>query len=74
ILQKTNQLNRVIVPDKYEVFTLDLQSLTQATEVAPKRISKSSGLSNIVISFPSSNGKTEPYRIQKTDVMHPDLA
>ncbi|WP_087491743.1 MULTISPECIES: reprolysin-like metallopeptidase [unclassified Winogradskyella] len=71
---RTKSLNRVIIPNVYKVFALDLNRLTDAISSAPNRISNSMRGSDIITQFPNPDGAIESYRIQKTDVMHPDLA
>ena len=71
---RTKSLERVIIPNKYKVFTLDLNSLVSDISSAPNRISNSMRGTITTTKFPNADGTIENYRIQKTGVMHPDLA
>ncbi|MCA0133655.1 reprolysin-like metallopeptidase [Winogradskyella alexanderae] len=72
--QKSQNLERVIIPNAYHIFSLDLNRLTDNINSAPKRVSNSHSGSSTIMKFPNSKGTLDDYRIQKTDVMHPDLA
>ncbi|RCT55921.1 reprolysin-like metallopeptidase [Winogradskyella sp. KYW1333] len=74
LTQKSRNLERVITLNKYEIFSLNLNQLRSSINAAPKRISNSLAGSNTIMKFPNSDGSMENYRVQKTDVMHPDLA
>ncbi|MCA0154055.1 reprolysin-like metallopeptidase [Winogradskyella vincentii] len=74
LTQKARNLERVIIPNKYEIFSLNLDQLRSSINSAPKRISNSLAGSNTIMQFPNSDGSIENYRVQKTDVMHPELA
>ncbi|MCA0152317.1 immunoglobulin-like domain-containing protein [Winogradskyella vincentii] len=56
----------------YQTFSLDAQSLRQALVNAPDR-NYSRNSSNVVLSFPNSEGKLERFAIMEASVMDPDL-
>lgn len=56
-----------------EVYSLNLYSLQSTLENAPLR-GNFNGQSNIVVSFPNSEGEFERFSIVEAPVMHPDLA
>ena len=56
-----------------QVFTLNIEGLKQALTEAPKR-EQFSTPSNVVLSFPNSEGKLESFRIVEASVLHTDLA
>ncbi|RKE98898.1 immunoglobulin-like domain-containing protein [Ichthyenterobacterium magnum] len=56
-----------------QIFNLNIEGLKQALIEAPKR-KQFSTPSNVVLSFPNSEGKLESFRIVEASVLHPDLA
>lgn len=56
----------------YQTFTLNAQALKQVLANAPQRNFSQNG-SNLVLSFPNSEGKLERFAIMEASVMHPDL-
>ncbi|TYA52278.1 immunoglobulin-like domain-containing protein [Formosa maritima] len=59
------------LPQK-QVYSLNIEALKQALVTAPKRES-SLGRSQVIISFPNSEGEFERFSIKEASVMHPDL-
>ncbi len=55
------------------IYRLDIEGLKKALLSTPQR-AKSSGNSNIIISFPNGDGQFDQFRITATSVFHPDLA
>ncbi len=55
------------------IYRLDADGIRKALTASPQR-AKSSGNSDVVISFPNSDGQFEQYRMTQTSVLHPDLA
>lgn len=62
---------RVIIPQTYKTYALDLNGLSTAVQSAQSRISTRS--SQITVSFPLLDGKVETFSIFDSEVMHPDL-
>jgi hypothetical protein len=58
---------------KTQTFSLNIEALKQALVLAPER-GAFSGNSNVIISFPNSEGQMERFSIMEASVMHPDLA
>ncbi|WP_411893900.1 immunoglobulin-like domain-containing protein [Winogradskyella sp. A2] len=56
----------------YQTFSLNTQALKQVLANAPQRDFSRNG-SNLVLSFPNSEGKLERFAIMEASVMHPDL-
>jgi uncharacterized protein YndB with AHSA1/START domain len=69
------QLNKVEkdIPKNKEIYTLNTSALREVLVNAPLR-GQSQGVSNVIVSFPVSNGAIEQFRIMEAPVMHPDLA
>ena len=63
--------SRKNLPNK-ETYSLDINNLKSALELAPKR-GEFSGQSDVIITFPNDNGEFERYRVMEASVMHPDL-
>ena len=57
---------------KFESFTLNSEGLRQALSQAPNR-DNFSPTSNVVLSFPNSEGKLTRFAVMEASVMHPDL-
>lgn len=55
-----------------DVYSLNIDGLTQILKKAPSR-GKHSKASSIIISFPNSYGELERFRIKEASIMHPDL-
>lgn len=66
------RVQRTTIPEKFDVFTLDLQSFKTELLQAPKR-EKSNAISNVILNFPNAEGEFESFRIYEASVMHPDL-
>jgi chitodextrinase len=56
-----------------KLFQLDVNQLKQSLTNAPKRFA-STGNSNVIVSFPNTQGQVEKYRIQESSNMDPQLA
>ena len=67
------KVNRKVFPKTYDIYALDLVALKQDLQGAPIR-EELSGLSNLIISFPTSAGTLEKFRVMESPIMHPDLA
>tara|TARA_R110002051_G_scaffold160901_2_gene232490 strand:- start:12075 stop:18161 length:6087 start_codon:yes stop_codon:yes gene_type:complete len=63
--------DRIIIPKSYKTYSLDLDGLSQAVQLAQSRIDTRS--SQITASFPLLDGKVETFSIYDSEVMHPDL-
>ncbi|MEW7277132.1 fibronectin type III domain-containing protein [Aquimarina sp. 2201CG1-2-11] len=55
------------------IYRLDEDGIRKALASSPQR-ARSSGNSDVIISFPNSEGQFEQYRMTQTSVLHPDLA
>ncbi len=71
--EKSNAL-RKIIPDKYKVVALDINSIENLLHNAPNRFSGQAKQNAIDISFPLADGTFESFRVVRADVLHPDLA
>ncbi|NDI98007.1 T9SS type A sorting domain-containing protein [Flavobacterium sp. LaA7.5] len=69
-LEKTD---RVSIPVKSHTFSLDLQALQLALQVAPSRENYTEP-SSVIIPFPNGEGEIEHFRVYEASVLHPDLA
>jgi hypothetical protein len=58
---------------KNHTYKLNLEGLAQVLQNAPER-GTFTGQSNLVISFPNSNGELERFAIMEASIMHPELA
>ena len=65
------QLRKQNLP-KSQTYSLNIEALKQALVLAPKR-GAFSGNSNVIISFPNSEGEFEQFRVKEASVMHADL-
>jgi len=64
---KENTFKRRSVPNEFQIFNLNVDLLKSQLQKAPSRFD---GLkSNVVISFPNSEGKLEQYRIFEASIM-----
>ncbi len=59
-------------PTKSTFFQLDLNGLKTVLQNAPQRYDLNS-TSNVIIDFPTSDGKFESFRVMEASIMHPDL-
>lgn len=72
-IQMYEKMERASYPQKFELFSLDLQGMKTKLQNAPLR-ETSNGLSDVVLAFPNPNGKMENYRIFESPVMEAELA
>lgn len=72
-LTSQEKLKRDSNPTEFDVFALDLPTLKIQLQRAPSRDNLGQ-TSNVILQFPTPNGKLESYRIYESSVMHPDLA
>ncbi|GAA4272242.1 GEVED domain-containing protein [Aquimarina gracilis] len=54
-------------------YTLSVEKFKEILSHCPTRFN-SFGLSNVIITFPTEDGKFKEYRVKETSVLHPDLA
>ncbi|MGI9531234.1 reprolysin-like metallopeptidase [Lutimonas sp.] len=68
-----SKFQRKIQPEKYKSFHLDVNEIRNSLKSAPE---KSSNLheSNLILSFPNSEGKMKQFRIKELPVMNVELA
>lgn len=62
---------RLIVPQIYDVWRLDFQSLKQQLDKAPMEYSSS--LNKVFVTLPMPNGKLIDFQVFESPVAHPDL-
>ncbi|MBV1925020.1 MAG: hypothetical protein KUG49_00750, partial [Dokdonia sp.] len=62
---------RIIIPQSYKTYSLNLSGLSNAVQSAQSRIDTRS--SQITAKFPILNGKAETFSIYDSEVMHPEL-
>ena len=72
-LTSQEKLKRDSNPTEFEVFALDLPTLKTQLQRAPSRDNLGQ-TSNVILQFPTPEGKLDSYRIYESSVMHPDLA
>ncbi len=66
------KMDRISIPTKYELYTLDFQSLKNQLLQAP--LENQSLNSNVVVSFPNADGQMESFKIFEAPVMDEALA
>ena len=64
---------RNAIPDKAEYYQLNLNLLKAKLVGAPIR-GQFMAQSNLIISFPTADGKLEQFRVMESPIMHADLA
>jgi subtilisin-like proprotein convertase family protein len=67
----SKKIARKSIPDKMLEYSLDIEELKTYLKDAPKRESQTA--SNVILSFPLSNGNFEEFTIQEASILHPDL-
>jgi len=65
--------NRASHPEKFQVFTLNIESLKLALQNAPLR-GDLAGKSNLIIDFPNAEGTLERFRVAEKPIMESELA
>lgn len=68
----TAVLERDSHPKEYDLYALNTSQLKELLKKAPS--SRSNTLSNVIIPFPTTDGKIARFRIYEATVLHPDLA
>lgn len=71
-LSNHEKVDRVSIPSEYKLYSLDFTQLKNLLAQAPSRGANT--VSNLVIEFPTPEGKLEHYRIFEASVMDPALA
>ena len=71
--QKLTNVSAKVNLQNQTIYRLDLKALKNTLKKSPHR-AKSSGNSDIVITFPNRKGEFETFRVSQTSVLHPDLA
>ena len=67
------KVNRNVQPTTSQIFNLDLNAFKTALVGAPIR-GQFTGKSNIIVSFPTAEGKMESYRVMESPIMEAPLA
>ncbi|MGH2664601.1 reprolysin-like metallopeptidase [Flavobacterium sp.] len=70
-LAHADKMDRSSMPGKYELFSLDFQTLKNQLRQAP--LDSQGIVSNLIVSFPNSEGKLDKYQIYEAPVMEPGL-
>lgn len=71
-IQNLEKMDRLAMPFKYSLYHLDLQELKEQLSIAPRRLT--GAVSNVVISFPVSNGAYEDFVVYNAPVVEDGLA
>ncbi|WP_306350135.1 reprolysin-like metallopeptidase [Flavobacterium sp. '19STA2R22 D10 B1'] len=66
------KISRGSLPDEYKILKLNLEAFRNQLAVAPQR-GTSSGLSNVIVTFPDAKGNLEEFRVMEASVMAPEL-
>lgn len=66
------KVERASMPKEYQIFQLNYEALKVQLQNAPSR--GAGDISNVVISFPNSEGKLEKFRMYEASVLEPELA
>lgn len=72
-LNSKEKVHRNNIPTKAQYFALDFNQLKTKLTAAPNR-EGFTGKSNLIIEFPTSEGKIEHFRVWDSPIMHLDLA
>ncbi|MGV9004175.1 reprolysin-like metallopeptidase [Flavobacterium sp.] len=66
------KMERATLPSQYDLYTLNLQAMKNQLQNAP--LDSSNNISNVIISFPNSNGQVQNYRIYEAPIMEKGLS
>lgn len=66
------KVDRASMPREYQIFQLNYEALKVQLQSAPSR--GAGDISNVIITFPNSNGKLEKFRMYEASVLEPELA
>jgi len=66
------KVERASMPKEYQIFQLNYEALKVQLQNAPSR--GAGDISNVIISFPNSEGKLEKFRMYEASVLEPELA
>ena len=69
-----SDMDRRIVPDRYETFSLDLAQLDNILKKAPMRFSEKAKEETPVLAIPIPDGRFMDFNFVEAPVMHPELA
>ncbi|MBU6343021.1 MAG: zinc-dependent metalloprotease, partial [Bacteroidetes bacterium] len=64
---------RRIIPQKYKVYQLKLNTLLPILQAAPERFKSNFAESDVVLTLPNAQGNTLQFRLQESPVMEPEL-
>ncbi|MGK4567323.1 hypothetical protein [Flavobacterium sp. 3HN19-14] len=64
---------RKTIPNKYKVFTLDIQALKSKLALAEKRDANNNLSKTLLLDFPFDDGNTETFSIERVSVLAPSL-
>ena len=65
---------RLIIPQKYQTYDLDLEALQKVTNHAPLRFSQEAENSKTILEIPTPDGELKRYNILNAPVFAPELA
>ena len=66
------KMDRLSIPSKYQLFSLDMTALKSQLQLAP--LDSENVQSTVIIAFPNPDGILENYRIYESPIMEPGLA
>ena len=72
-LQMDRNVHRSTVPDKFEIYELDLAQLKAQLTAAPVS-EEFTGRSTLIMEFPTAEGKIENFLVMESPTMEPKLA
>lgn len=67
-----NKINTTNLPINFDVYQLDIATLQNLLNQAPKRLAQNT--SALVLGFPTGNGTIENFEVFEASIFHPDLA
>jgi subtilisin-like proprotein convertase family protein len=67
-----SKMDRTSMPARFQTYHLNFELLKDALLQAPDR--NLNQASSLVVSFPTSNGQLQNFKVYKASIMHPDLA
>lgn len=66
--------DRQIIPEKYQIFELNITALNAVLQEAPLRFSPDANKKEVILSLPFPDGTYQDFKIYNAPLMHPDLA
>lgn len=72
-LSGLEKLDRTSSPSEFELYSLDFEGLKSMLKTAPSREAQT-GMSNVIVSFPTPEGKMQKFRIYEASVLESEIA